>query len=154
VPTFYEYRRDYAGGLSAVGRKLAATLAGAKTAMTQGRPSPDGRYRVANVHRGGYWGDWLYIQRPGKAEVRVNPTYSVQAYEWLDDHRLVYVTGLPLGERYPVTVIDVETGRQGAAAVLPCPAGRTLQGFGVVNSGQLWYQLDDGVRREVLVTGP
>ena len=32
----------------------------------------------------------------------------------------------------------------------PGPPGRVLQGFGVVDSGRLWYQLDDGVRRDVL----
>jgi hypothetical protein len=150
-PAFADYQRDFAAGLSGVANALTATLDQAKSAMADGKPSPRGEYRVALVHRGGYWGDWLYIGRPGLAEVRINPTYTVAGYAWLDQHEVVYVTGIPLREGFPVSVIDVVTGTQRVVAYLPCPEGMVWPKIGVIGPGRLWYEFEAAARRELFL---
>jgi hypothetical protein len=82
-------------------------LAKISALLENGKKSPDASYTAAILENGGYWDNWILINREGKSELRERASYFISEFEWLDNQRLLYEDTMG-----SFTIVDVELGVQ------------------------------------------
>ncbi|MGE5675993.1 MAG: hypothetical protein ACM3XM_19315, partial [Mycobacterium leprae] len=128
-------------------KSMARQLADVQKALASGKRSPDGRFRAGKLSMAGYWGDFLLVQEPGKAEQRYQLGYSLGNYEWLDDHTLIFCEMYLFGDDHPLYTINVLTGERKEAVRLT----GFRDSFGVSAPGRIWYMTGDGQSHEAMI---
>lgn len=69
--------------------------------------SPQGTYKAVLIDHGVYWQNWIYIIRPGMAELRYRADSWITDAQWVDDNTFRWSTSHdPIPSRH-YWVVDV-----------------------------------------------